>query len=921
MADFDLLYKAAIDASEALRGAAEYAKAQREVEAAAKGAAGSVARAGQAAAQSSAKSSQSVVDSWRKLGQSLTTPVAQVGGLGPAFNQASGAAKSLAGSAAGVASIIGVVGTSVVALGAVLAPTFERARQFEGLSRGFENLAGGVGQASTMMEQMAATTGGTLSSMDSMRLANQAMLLGVAKTGDEMAELTRIAKALGTTMGLDMRTALESLTTGIGRQSKLFLDNLGILIDVEAENEAYARSVGKSAAALTDAERKQVFLSAALREGGELAERTGASVSTNAEQWEVFKNRADDAKNVLASMAVETLGPVLSGLNALLDPISRIATGFGEIRGNALDAALGLADFARQEAGGFKGTGIGRLMDVGEERGRLEGELRELEERRARQEMGVARLEAALGGRQSVQLDTQKRALQDITDEIARTEKNVVALTAQYDRMREALKGVTAAQRAEGGAAAGGGTGGPTADESAALQRKQEFINAEQAFRREQQVDALVRAQNSKALLAMYESETLSATEYWGAIGKIRESERAREQEAARRAGAEQQRVEELVGLSAKQVSGNERLLEIAGDLYEKDAERLAALQGYLSKTDSLAESLRAAVVRESISKEDADRVLAPLLASATGIMKQASMLAAQAGAEMGPEIAPWKRDDFVGPPAWQDLSGQEQADAEARMAVLGQEFSQKQELALLDQERFDLQLMIAEQGVATLEQDLQLIDLKWQEAEALGKVTQAEAELYASREKRLRQAEQDRNRVQLGKQAYEVFSGALTQTAGAFVQMAISGELSGKKLLQATLQSISQMAQVKMIEQLAAGFGAYPDAAGMASHFKSAALWGVVAIGAGAAAGSVGGGGGGGGGEGRDGGGGGASASRIGPAAEPAAQLPPATHVTITGPVIGGTRDALARGVMESIERAQAAAGYRQSTPRNDGP
>ncbi len=920
MADFDLLYKTAIDASEALRGAAEYAKAQREVEAAAKGAAGSVARAGQAAAQSSAKSSQSVVDSWRKLGQSLTTPVAQVGGLGPAFNQASGAAKSLAGSAAGVASIIGVVGTSVVALGAVLAPTFERARQFEGLSRGFENLAGGVGQASTMMEQMAATTGGTLSSMDSMRLANQAMLLGVAKTGDEMAELTRIAKALGTTMGLDMRTALESLTTGIGRQSKLFLDNLGILIDVEAENEAYARSVGKSAAALTDAERKQVFLSAALREGGELAERTGASVSTNAEQWEVFKNRADDAKNVLASMAVETLGPVLSGLNALLDPISRIATGFGEIRGNALDAALGLADFARQEAGGFKGTGIGRLMDVGEERGRLEGELRELEERRARQEMGVARLEAALGGRQSVQLDTQKRALQDITDEIARTEKNVVALTAQYDRMREALKGVTAAQRAEGGAAAGGGTGGPTADESAALQRKQEFINAEQAFRREQQVDALVRAQNSKALLAMYESETLSATEYWGAIGKIRESERAREQEAARRAGAEQQRVEELVGLSAKQVSGNERLLEIAGDLYEKDAERLAALQGYLSKTDSLAESLRAAVVRESISKEDADRVLAPLLASATGIMKQASMLAAQAGAEMGPEIAPWKRDDFVGPPAWQDLSGQEQADAEARMAVLGQEFSQKQELALLDQERFDLQLMIAEQGVATLEQDLQLIDLKWQEAAALGQVAQAEAQVLAAREKSLATAHRQAQAFNQQKAMMAMSTQAAGQLAQGLMQMAITGEGSVKKLVAATLSGIATEAAAKALMATAEFFFTKDP-----SMLTAAKFYGLTAVAAGAGAAALSGGGGGGGGasdasEARSSGGG-RSQALLGPAAEPAAQLQPATHVTITGPVIGGTRDALARGVMESIERAQAAAGYRQSTPRNDGP
>ena len=108
---------------------------------------------------------------------------------------------------------------------------------------------------------------GTISQVDAMQSANQAMLLGVAKNEEEFDKLTKIAVGLGRAMGQDAKKSVEDLTIGIGRQSRLILDNLGLIVNAEAAYIKYAASVGKSVNDLTEAEKKQAFLNAALEQG------------------------------------------------------------------------------------------------------------------------------------------------------------------------------------------------------------------------------------------------------------------------------------------------------------------------------------------------------------------------------------------------------------------------------------------------------------------------------------------------------------------------------------------------------------------------------------------------------------------------------------------------------------------------------
>ena len=108
------------------------------------------------------------------------------------------------------------------------------------------------------------STGGLVTDMEAMQAANKAMLLDLGLTDAQMGDLAATATVLGRAMGQDANKSLDDLITALGRSSPMILDNLGITVNVSKANEVYAKTLGKSADALTDAEKKQAFMNAAL---------------------------------------------------------------------------------------------------------------------------------------------------------------------------------------------------------------------------------------------------------------------------------------------------------------------------------------------------------------------------------------------------------------------------------------------------------------------------------------------------------------------------------------------------------------------------------------------------------------------------------------------------------------------------------
>jgi hypothetical protein len=142
-----------------------------------------------------------------------------------------------------------------------IADTSQAGAQYDRLAKSFGNLAaehnvGGQAIVSAIDE----VTQGTLSYQTIMQQANNAMLLGVADTADEFSTLAKIAVDRGRAMGISMEYAFESIVKGVGRLSPLILDNLGIVLDADKTYGDFAKSIGRTADSLTDAEKRMALL-------------------------------------------------------------------------------------------------------------------------------------------------------------------------------------------------------------------------------------------------------------------------------------------------------------------------------------------------------------------------------------------------------------------------------------------------------------------------------------------------------------------------------------------------------------------------------------------------------------------------------------------------------------------------------------
>lgn len=121
-----------------------------------------------------------------------------------------------------------------------------------------------VGDTDQAMTKLRRATQGLVSDLDLITQFNRAMALGSAASVEQFAELARTALTLGRALGVDAAFALESLSLGIGRQSRLILDNLGLIVSVGSANRKYAAALGITTKELTDAQKAEAFRTAAL---------------------------------------------------------------------------------------------------------------------------------------------------------------------------------------------------------------------------------------------------------------------------------------------------------------------------------------------------------------------------------------------------------------------------------------------------------------------------------------------------------------------------------------------------------------------------------------------------------------------------------------------------------------------------------
>jgi len=164
-----------------------------------------------------------------------------------------------------------------------------------------------VGDQDVALQRLREATNGMVSSYDLMTQANISLTLGSAKNISQFADMAAVAQKLGRALGLDAAFALNSLNIGISRQSKLILDNLGIMVDIEQANLAYAISLNKSVKELTDQEKAQAFTNEAMRQARVAADAMSVSVDSSGMAFARLKTSLVDLKDALAQQGDESV--------------------------------------------------------------------------------------------------------------------------------------------------------------------------------------------------------------------------------------------------------------------------------------------------------------------------------------------------------------------------------------------------------------------------------------------------------------------------------------------------------------------------------------------------------------------------------------------------------------------------------------
>ena len=200
------------------------------------------------------------------------------------------------------AAIVAVAAATAGAI-AVLGRMAERGQKVINIQQAFGRIAGDNALA---IRDLKDATGGLVSEYELMVQANTAITLGSAKNIEQFAELARTAQQLGRALGVDAGFALNSLNIGIARQSKLILDNLGIIVSVEQANKKYAASLGTTVKRLTDAHKKEAFRTEALRQAREALLRLGETGATAGDMFRRFTTTLGDVKDAIAKLVAES---------------------------------------------------------------------------------------------------------------------------------------------------------------------------------------------------------------------------------------------------------------------------------------------------------------------------------------------------------------------------------------------------------------------------------------------------------------------------------------------------------------------------------------------------------------------------------------------------------------------------------------
>lgn len=161
--------------------------------------------------------------------------------------------------------------------------------------------------------------------------------------------LARAAQDLAVVTGENSSDTLTRLILNIRQMDTMGLRYLGLTVNVEAAQERFAASIGKSAAALSQQQKQQAVMNAAMEEASKLAGSYEASLGTVGKQLSSMSRYQEEAANSVGNLLLPAYAELVKNATELLKNMAAIAdelektSNFSETFGTGLgDAAEAL---------------------------------------------------------------------------------------------------------------------------------------------------------------------------------------------------------------------------------------------------------------------------------------------------------------------------------------------------------------------------------------------------------------------------------------------------------------------------------------------------------------------------------------------------------------------------------------------------
>ena len=214
------------------------------------------------------------------------------------------------------------LGLGIKQISALINRSVQASSKVTDMATAFDTLQESGTNSGVALEKLIDATDGTMTQFDLFQQANNAMILGVTNNADAMAEMFDIAQRLGQALGKDTKLSVESLITGIGRQSRMMLDNIGIVVKSEEAYEAYAEELGVTKDDLTDVEKKQAFLNATMDAARAKVAALGEEALSDSQKMQQLSTSVSNLSVAFGHLLESGIGRVASGLASFIDDVT-----------------------------------------------------------------------------------------------------------------------------------------------------------------------------------------------------------------------------------------------------------------------------------------------------------------------------------------------------------------------------------------------------------------------------------------------------------------------------------------------------------------------------------------------------------------------------------------------------------------------